>query len=58
MDSLLATFNHMSEIAEMLNIKYGATVAVHYMRMQREKMQSDVLASLTDSYISSLCEQL
>lgn len=58
MDSLLATFDHMSEIAEMLNIKYGAVVAVHYMRMQREKMQSDVLVSLTDGYVAQLCEQL
>jgi hypothetical protein len=58
MDFVMAVIDDMIETSEMLNIKYGATVALHYIRSERILMRHKVMIGIIDSYISNLCEQL
>lgn len=58
MDFVMAVIDDMIETSEMLNIKYGATVALHYIRSERILMRHNVMIQIVDSYISTLCETL
>jgi hypothetical protein len=58
MDFVMAVIDDIIETSEMLNIKYGATVALHYIRSERILMRHKVMIEVVDSYISNLCEQL